>query len=164
MYKLICVSCGDIFESNSARKYCSACIEKRAQRIAPGTRFGKLVVIETEYKNNGKQNNLYVRVKCDCGNEKLINAQNLLRGRTKSCGCIRNEPYNGSRKSVSIKRVIIREAIVEYASNNKYFTYRYLAEKFGTSYQTVSKTLKDNGFIHKRPKVGDVLKEISSNT
>jgi len=57
-----------------------------------GKRFGKLVA-QKEYKRetkdlpSGKAYFLYWLCKCDCGNEKWINANHLKRGQTRSCGC-----------------------------------------------------------------------------
>jgi hypothetical protein len=49
-----------------------------------GMRFGKLLVLQEAYRENGK---LYWSCQCDCGNQKEIHGVNLKRGNTKSCGC-----------------------------------------------------------------------------
>lgn len=49
-----------------------------------GRHFGRLTAIE--YLGKGKW-----RCRCDCGKEVVVIGQNLRRGRTKSCGCLRNE-------------------------------------------------------------------------
>lgn len=54
-----------------------------------GQRFGSLAVIEdsgTRYCGG-----VVWRCKCDCGNEKLVSASNLVSGQTKSCGCSRKK-------------------------------------------------------------------------
>lgn len=51
-----------------------------------GNRFGRLVVIDSAGKS--KHRNLLVLVKCDCGNQKIVIANNLRYGTTKSCGCL----------------------------------------------------------------------------
>jgi len=62
-----------------------------------GVRFGNLVVVELagdfreEYegiRHHDKHRYLY-KVKCDCGEEKLVRRDPLLEGITKSCGCLR---------------------------------------------------------------------------
>jgi hypothetical protein len=53
-----------------------------------GKRFGKLTVIE--YAGN-KKHNSYWKCKCDCGNETDVMLNNLTRGMTKSCGCLRKQ-------------------------------------------------------------------------
>lgn len=55
-----------------------------------GRRFGKLIAIEFVGSESpkGKAN---WRCICDCGNERVAKAENLLRGKSKSCGCDRHE-------------------------------------------------------------------------
>lgn len=52
-----------------------------------GEVFGRLTVIETFRPDK------YTKCvcKCECGNIKTINATDLVRGRTKSCGCLQKE-------------------------------------------------------------------------
>lgn len=54
-----------------------------------GKRYGKLVVLKFSHKN--KYNGKYYLFKCDCGKEKIIYLNNVKTGKTKSCGCLRNE-------------------------------------------------------------------------
>lgn len=57
-----------------------------------GKRFGRLVVVNSFYKHNGKQNNLYYVCDCDCGNEKSVRGDALTSKKpTRSCGCITKE-------------------------------------------------------------------------
>lgn len=51
-----------------------------------GKRFGMLTVIRRE--PNGKFNQTRWLCKCDCGNEKVIDGNNLRAGYTQSCGCM----------------------------------------------------------------------------
>lgn len=53
-----------------------------------GKRFGRLTVIGVE--DNGKRQTYYA-CQCDCGNVKVIRADALISGATKSCGCIKKE-------------------------------------------------------------------------
>lgn len=55
-----------------------------------GQRFGKLTVIK--FSHRGKWNKSCWLCKCDCGNEKIVNIQNLRDGHTRSCGCLRKQP------------------------------------------------------------------------
>lgn len=50
-----------------------------------GTQFGNLTVIEFEGNKDGQY---YWRCKCACGKETVVLQNNLLYGKTKSCGCI----------------------------------------------------------------------------
>mgnify|MGYP000050034264 CR=1 FL=1 len=54
-----------------------------------GQKFGKLTVnkILYKYKVNNKSGT-YCECKCECGNTKIISIYSILRGATKSCGCV----------------------------------------------------------------------------
>jgi len=63
-----------------------------------GQRFGRLVAIEpVRVKGKG----LKWRCQCDCGSTSVVLAANLLRGQTKSCGCLRRESHLTHGKSHS---------------------------------------------------------------
>ncbi len=73
--------------------------EVAAQRRSDlsGRRFGKLVVERmADKKLNGR---IAWVCKCDCGNETVVTATNLVSGATKSCGCIRKENTAALRKA-----------------------------------------------------------------
>lgn len=53
-----------------------------------GQRFGRLVVVELHGVRNGCA---IWRCKCDCGKETLTKGSLLRNGKTKSCGCLREE-------------------------------------------------------------------------
>lgn len=53
-----------------------------------GQRYGKLTVVERT-QGNGK--GVYWRCRCDCGNEVIVQSNNLHSGHTTSCGCARVE-------------------------------------------------------------------------
>lgn len=58
-----------------------------------GKRYGRLVVLNREPNYilpSGQQKTMW-RVKCDCGNEKVVCNGDLQSGRTKSCGCYQKE-------------------------------------------------------------------------
>lgn len=54
-----------------------------------GNKYGRLKVISR--KGSDKYNNSIWECICDCGNLKTVPSHYLVTGRTKSCGCIRNE-------------------------------------------------------------------------
>lgn len=65
-----------------------------------GRRFGRLTVIS--YNSSDKYWHSKWNCKCDCGKEAVVIGDNLLKGNTKSCSCIRKElitkhGFNGSR-------------------------------------------------------------------
>ena len=53
-----------------------------------GRKFGMLTVLKFAYKNSFNQ--AMWKCRCDCGNETTVHSNNLRRGYTKSCGCVRN--------------------------------------------------------------------------
>lgn len=58
-----------------------------------GRRFGRLVVVKRSaphFSPNGKRSTMWL-CRCDCGNEVTAFSQNLVRGRTRSCGCYNDE-------------------------------------------------------------------------
>lgn len=56
--------------------------------IQPGARYGRLVV---EYKTGKRGHDDIWKCQCDCGQTTIVRAGCLTHGRTKSCGCLRNE-------------------------------------------------------------------------
>jgi hypothetical protein len=57
-----------------------------------GQRFGKLLVLKRmDNSNYGRTQWL---CKCDCGNEKIVTRVALVNGSTKSCGCLRKNPFS----------------------------------------------------------------------
>ena len=58
-----------------------------------GKRFGWLLVLEYAYTKvySGKHYKAYWKCRCDCGVHKNINAQSLMHGYSKSCGCRQHE-------------------------------------------------------------------------
>lgn len=65
----------------------------RIESSIEGQRFGRLVVIEriTDYTSEGHRVRIKYRCQCDCGNITESLKDSLLKGRTKSCGCLRKE-------------------------------------------------------------------------
>ena len=56
-----------------------------------GVRYGRLTAIEpTTKRQNGS---IVWRCRCDCGNEILASSKNLVTGRVRSCGCLRQESF-----------------------------------------------------------------------
>ena len=64
-----------------------------------GKRFGKLTVISfAGTKHIGKQAIATWKCKCDCGNETIVNSQDIRTGHTKSCGCYFNNGFSNTRE------------------------------------------------------------------
>lgn len=93
-----------------------------------GKKYGMLTVKEVFYKPNSSK--VYARSICDCGNEHEGLAGSILKGSTKSCGCLqKNESY----------RKLKDEDVV--AGVNEYGVSGY-ARKMGVSRELVYKELR----------------------
>ena len=55
-----------------------------------GQKFGRLVVVGDSEKRSARGHVLW-SCHCDCGNDVVVRADNLLKGGTKSCGCYQKE-------------------------------------------------------------------------
>ena len=63
--------------------------------ITPGERFGRLVAIKaTEQRSGGS---VVWHCRCDCGREADVCAVNLVRGNTRSCGCLKKRDVTNKR-------------------------------------------------------------------
>lgn len=62
-------------------------------------KYGKLTIIGLDHQKTYSNGYVvdFVRCRCDCGNEKVINYDNIKRGLVKSCGCI-SKTANGMSK------------------------------------------------------------------
>ncbi len=67
-----------------------------------GKRFGRLTVLGLGYTHKNK---VYWYIKCDCGNIKTTQGNNLKSGSTRSCGCLQREiaTRHGMEKSKEYK-------------------------------------------------------------
>ena len=90
MWRCVC-DCGNITEESTKRlqKYavpsCGCEVEKRHEKAnLLGKRFGRLLVTEKIEPGRWK-------CKCDCGNETIVRAGGLTSGKTRSCGCLKDE-------------------------------------------------------------------------
>lgn len=87
------VSCGCF-----ARERASKRAKEKAFQIEGGTRFTRLTVIKrvpNEGKSGRKSQFLCV---CDCGVEKVISGPNLVREKSKSCGCLDKEQRSEGKR------------------------------------------------------------------
>jgi len=111
--------CGNIIVSNGSglrngtTKSCG-CLQKEKTRQThridlTNKNFGYLTVIEEDFNykkdKNIKDSSLYWKCRCVCGQEKTVGSQNLMRGTTRSCGCI------SSRGEAKIKELLTKNKI-----------------------------------------------------
>lgn len=64
-------------------------VNTKLPKMASGQRYGRLISVEQSGFNKFGQP--MWKVRCDCGNDAVVSAPNLRRGKTKSCGCWRSE-------------------------------------------------------------------------
>jgi len=82
-------SCGCLRSEVSSKLAKTALMNlKHTRKDISGRRFGNLTVIEDTERSN-KHGKAIWRCKCDCGNEVEVTAYLLLKGETKSCGCLK---------------------------------------------------------------------------
>lgn len=85
-------SCGCLKSdaSREALDKARAVLKARPRKDLTGQRFGRLVVLGLSDVPDRK-GFIFWRVRCDCGTEKTVMQNNLVFGRTKSCGCLSRE-------------------------------------------------------------------------
>lgn len=66
-----------------------------------GKRFGRWTVIERVYgyQNDSMRPRVRYLCKCDCGTEKIVLAESISRGLSKSCGCLTKEVCSKSNRT-----------------------------------------------------------------
>ena len=72
---------------NGETKSCGCLRDKIITTDILGQKFGKLLVIERDYKNQSYEGAFW-KCKCDCGNIITTSGRNLRLGHTRSCGCL----------------------------------------------------------------------------
>lgn len=76
--------------------------------IVVGQRYGRLVVLargDDKFHGEGRRRFPTWRCRCDCGTERDVLTQSLVRGLSTSCGCVRRE-----KAAVMIARLDVRGA------------------------------------------------------
>jgi len=81
-------SCGCLIKDANAASLQTKRFAKRRRDLA-GQRFGRLVVLR--YVANTTRGHATWECKCDCGSCVIVKGDNLIRGNTRSCGCLVKE-------------------------------------------------------------------------
>lgn len=81
-----------------------------------GRKYGKLTVVEEEHVIKNGRPLYFVRCRCDCGNETVVEKSKVKRGETRSCGCVQKE----MRASLGSRS---KKPEGEAAFNETYFSY-----------------------------------------
>lgn len=93
-----------------------------------GQRFGKLVVIKREPNYNKNRSARWLCV-CDCGNQTVVRSGSLLRGGTKSCGCLKREHmtvlgYARKKEHTNSRQYVIWQGMRSRCCNPKHKRYK----------------------------------------
>lgn len=59
-------------------------------KIKPGDKFTRLTFLKSSLSLKGSRQGVFI---CDCGTEITTHVSNVIRGKKKSCGCLRKEAY-----------------------------------------------------------------------
>ena len=119
-HQFVCKSCSHILGT------------KNNTQSLVGQKFGRLLVLELDYREHGKES--YWKVQCDCGTIKTIGARSIKKGTVTSCGCYSKE----ITQTMRIPRLI--ESNKERSGENhpnwdptKSNKERYIQRKFATT-------------------------------
>jgi len=78
-----------------------------------GNKYNKLLVLGLDHRDKGRRS--YWKCLCECGNETIVEGNNLKRGTTKSCGCFntqrRSEVHKKDLKGQSFSRLVVLEDV-----------------------------------------------------
>lgn len=121
VYKCQC-DCGNICNvigSHLRTGNTRSCGCLQALNIKPGTKFGRLIVLE---EVNDKKLGKAYKCQCDCGNVTCVRGTMLQNGNTKSCGCLHNEGNNKKHKLSYTKLYRVYYGMKNRCYNEK-FTY-----------------------------------------
>lgn len=112
------------------------------------TKFGKLLVLNiysTRNVNTGRKERRCFCL-CDCGEYFNGTKGKIVRGVTRSCGCLQKE----CRESWKSKMIAKKDLTDATSFNEKYQTYRRRAERSGISFTLTKKDFRDitSGYCH----------------
>jgi hypothetical protein len=117
-------------------------------------RFGRLTAKHTSFKETGKHTK-WLCV-CDCGNELSVTVQRLMRGDTKSCGCLRDEKcaeINKTHGLTGTRLHRIWKGILSRTNNHARRSYPYyggrgiiVCDEWGESFEAFRDWALDNGY------------------
>lgn len=81
-----------------------------------GNRYGRLLVDSEAKRYKGQ---IYYSCRCDCGNTKIIRANSLVRGATRSCGCLAKEKSNKPNYKGENPYIIVGDTVYVQLPNSK---------------------------------------------
>lgn len=99
-----------------------------------GKKYGKLTILD-DIKNKDKRQRILICI-CDCGNKCTVSKEKVLRGHTKSCGCLQKE----IRKQWGVSN---KKEYGEAAFNECYGQYRVSAKRRGYEFLLIKEEFKN---------------------
>ena len=90
---------------NGHIKSCGCLKKENRFKDLTGMKFGRLYVIEFLFKRNSKP---VWKCKCDCGNFVNAVSQELISGKTKSCGCYRKDYLHYAKTTNGLSKTRVR--------------------------------------------------------
>lgn len=105
-----------------------------------GKKFGRLLAVEY-FGNFGKENRPYWRCICDCGNEAIVKKSFLMRGLTKSCGCLLRENYMNAKYFKNADGTVRPKLVKDFSPQEKrlYSIWKGMKERCSNTGQKDSK-------------------------
>lgn len=95
-----------------------------------GQRFGRLLVVDiakNRISSGGHQRTMWL-CKCDCGKELAVSTNSILKGETKSCGCLHREVSalsNSTHKMLGTRTYRSWNAMMNRCRNKNSHAYQY---------------------------------------
>lgn len=92
----------------------------RVRELCAGESYGNLTVMfrDFEYEDSlrsaGRPVRPYYRCRCSCGNDTTIIVYDIIRGNTRSCGCLRNKAHveAGKKRRAELAGTIVNDLLV----------------------------------------------------
>ena len=105
--------CGREFSRDTSKLHgdfalkCKICAAADRRMDLTGKRFGRLVAIEIEKRENKPhRNRVHWLCKCDCGNTASVVSSQLVHGKTLSCGCLVKETASRLGSQIGMRNAI----------------------------------------------------------
>ena len=137
-------------------KSCGCYIKKKLEdRFVDlsGQKFNNWTVLYLYSKQN---NSTYYYCKCDCGNERVVRRDHLLKGESKSCGCLKNTLLSNSLKKnwKKIAKNIYVEGTKINSLNRKTLNKNNTSGVTGVTWHNCGKWMAQIHFKNKRTYLG----------
>lgn len=93
-----------------------------------GKTFSKLTVIKISHRRSSSGGRFWI-CKCECGQEKETSSDRLVRGKTTSCGCLKNNNSQKRKHKPKPRLYRIWQGMKVRCANKNHKDYKYYGEK-----------------------------------